>query len=74
MTNIIIRGSNVMTHNPRLSFIKSITEPTPTICPECDHEILPIDEYDEIVCPECGLVCNGTIPYVGLKKIDFPFK
>ena len=71
-----IREHKIMTTtNTRLSFIKTITEPNPTHCPECDTEItVPVDEYDEIVCPNCGLVCTGVIEYVGLRRIDFPFK
>ena len=61
-----------MTYNPRISFLKSITKPFPTLCPECEHEI--VHDNEQIYCPECGLVCYDTIEYVGLRRIDYPFR
>lgn len=73
MTNIIVRRSNEMTsYNPRLSFIKSITKAYPDTCPECNQELT--HEDDEIICTHCGLVCHGQNEYVGLKRIDYPFR
>lgn len=71
----IVRSNQMKTNewvNPRLFFIKSINKPLPATCPECDHLVK--HEDDEIICPHCGLVCNGPIEYVGLKRITYPFR
>ena len=68
----IIRANEMTSYNPRLSFIKSITEPIPQTCPECEHEIEHVD--DQIICTHCGLVCYDNIEYVGLTWIDYPFR
>ena len=65
--------SNQMTLDSRLLYIKKITRANPTICPECEHTVEP-DVKDEIICSHCGLVCSGPIDYVGLVKVDYPFR
>ena len=58
--------------HPRLYFLKSFIKPLPTVCPECDT-LLTTEEHDETICPKCGLVTSGSIEYVGLEKIDYPY-
>jgi len=40
-------------------------------CPECGCKNLD-DDKNELTCTQCGLVLQGTNPYVGLRKIEYP--
>ena len=54
----------------RLAFIESIQSHIPSYCPDCG-EPLTIDD-EEIYCPSCGLVTQGSYPYVA--GLYFPFR
>lgn len=58
--------------NPRLYYLQSFIKPLPRICPECEHELT--HDEEEIFCNHCGLVVMSPIEYVGLEKIDYPFR
>ena len=58
--------------NPRLYYLQSFIKPLPSLCPECKHEVY--HDEDEIICTNCGLVVWGPIEYVGLTRIDYPFR
>ena len=58
--------------DPRIYYLKTITRPLPSKCPECEGP-LETNEYGETICTDCQLVCSGPIPYVGLEHIDYPY-
>ena len=59
--------------NPRLFYLKKFVKPLPTSCPECGAELSTTIDDDETICTNCGLVTSGSIEYVSLTKIDFPY-
>lgn len=42
-------------------------------CPECGAETITDMDKAEIYCTDCGLVVKASIPYVGNKKINYPY-
>ena len=42
-------------------------------CPECGASTIIDLEHMETYCTQCGLVCQATIPYVGIKKINYHY-
>ena len=67
MEDIIVRNPMF---DKRLFFLKTFVKPQQRICPECGHDLT--EEYDEIICPRCGLVCSASIEYVSGVKINLP--
>ena len=59
--------------NPRLSYIRKFNHPLPSFCPECQG-LLEHDEHGEVVCVECNLVVSGPIEYVGLERVNYPYR
>ena len=49
-----------------------VTDDTET-CPECGADTITDMDRCEIYCKECGLVTQATIPYVGLRKVNYKY-
>lgn len=43
------------------------------ICPSCGAKTKTDLDKAEIYCTDCGLVVKASIPYVGNKKINYPY-
>ena len=71
----IIRGhnrnvSNMIKHNPRLYYIKSLQAHIPKTCPECNNELI-VDE-EQIYCPKCGLITQDSYNYQAGQHFKLP--
>jgi transcription elongation factor Elf1 len=42
-------------------------------CPECGAETITDMDKAEIYCKDCGLVVKASIPYSGVKHINYPY-
>ena len=43
------------------------------ICPECGAQTRIDMGRAEIYCTDCGLVVKASIPYAGVKKVNYPY-
>ena len=57
----------------RLQYLKTFIKPLPNYCPECQGPLSSTIDEDETICTNCGLVTSGSIEYVSLTKIDYPY-
>lgn len=44
-----------------------------SVCPECGARTETDMEHAETYCTSCGLVTSATIPYVGNRRIKYPY-
>ena len=44
-----------------------------SICPECGTKTTIDMDRGEIYCDGCGLVVKASIPYVGVRKVSYPY-
>lgn len=61
-----------VTYNNRRAKLHPNIEKT-GICPSCGAKTKTDLDKAEIYCTDCGLVVKASIPYVGNKKIDYPY-
>ena len=73
MPNKYIEDMNTQWLNPRYYYLRKITKPLPTICPECGSELTTTEDEDETICTDCGLITSMSIEYVAGHKIDLPY-
>ena len=63
-------GMKTVNFNPRLTYIKRILAHTPSVCPECNTELI-VDE-EQIYCPHCGLITEDSYDYHAGTKFLLP--
>ena len=63
------RHKRVVYRRAKLHQIKEDT----TVCPECGAKLETDYWHAESYCEECGLVCQATIEYVGIRKVSYPY-
>lgn len=59
--------------NPRITYLQKFIKPLPSTCPECGAELTDTIIESETICTQCGLVTSGSIEYVSLTKVIYPY-
>lgn len=61
-------------YSPRLNYIQKITKHKTQQCPECKNKLSYDETHAQTYCPNCGIVTQEPINYVGLEKITYPLE